>query len=210
MPPDLQQRLLSLIQSGTYTPLGGAEEQQVDLQVIPATNEDLREAIRGRRFREDLYWRLAEITVQLPPLNGRPADILPLAQSLLERARIRYARPELAGLSPAAATALLRADWSAAGNIRGLEQTINRSVLLAPAELTTLEAGHLQLEAPLAPGREQAAGGLEPTPRPRRPLRTLDPARREALRTLLEGKIAAAQGSVAAMAQDAELAAALG
>lgn len=163
LPSELQQRLLRLIQTGRYSPLGGSEERQVDLQIITATNEDLSSLVQQRRFREDLYWRLAELVVQLPPLSQRPADIPPLAQRLLERACERYQVSQLKGFAPQALTLLVQHDWSRAGNLRGLEHTIHRSVLLAPPDLHWLDAQHLQLQSPF----EYRVGGFTPAPAPR-------------------------------------------
>lgn len=148
LPAELQQRLLRLIQTGRFSPLGGSEERQVDLQIITATNEDLAALVQKRLFREDLYWRLAEIVVHLPPLSHRPADIPPLATRLLERACQRYGMGDVKGFSPAALECLVRYDWARAGNLRGLEHTIHRTVLLAPAGLSWLDVAQLQLQSP--------------------------------------------------------------
>jgi transcriptional regulator with PAS, ATPase and Fis domain len=214
LPADLQQKLLRLIQSGTYSPLGSAEELQADLQVIAATNEDLRELVAQRRFREDLYWRIRELTIQLPPLTRRPADVPDLARKFLDAAGRRYGRPELEGYTEAALAALVRYDWSQAGNIRGLEHTVNRAVLLAPPGTRRLEAEHLQFEDAYDYGRgqrlERPPAASAPLPRRRTPRRALDDAERATLRSLLERKIDQTQGTIAGMALDPEVAAAFG
>jgi transcriptional regulator with GAF, ATPase, and Fis domain len=83
MPLDLQPRLLRLVEAGHYSALGSGEEVRVDLQIIAAANEDLRLAVRERRFREDLYFRLSQMSLTLPPLSGRRADVVPLAERML-------------------------------------------------------------------------------------------------------------------------------
>lgn len=156
LPAELQQRLLRLLQTGYFSPLGSSEEEKVDLQIIAATNEDLGQLVRERKFREDLYWRLAEVSLKLPPLSQRPADIPGLAERFLRDACGRYARNDLEGLTEAAVTVLRLHDWANAGNMRGLEHTIARSVLLAPQGTRWLEPSHLQLQRGLEPNNEGA------------------------------------------------------
>jgi transcriptional regulator with GAF, ATPase, and Fis domain len=213
LPSELQQRLLRLLQSGAYSPLGSSEELHADLQVIAASNEDLRELVRQRRFREDLFWRISEITVHLPPLDRRPADIPCLARQFLAAARTRYGRHSVEELTDDALSALLRHDWSQAGNIRGLEHTVNRTVLLAPPKTHKLEAAHLRFEEDFVDGRERrVATSPAPTSGPgRRPPRRKMPEERKAeLRRLLEQKISESQGKIAAMALDPEITEAFG
>lgn len=152
--PELQQRLLRLLQSGSFSPLGTAEEVQVDVQVIAATNADLTDLVRSGRFREDLYWRLGEITIRLPPLSKRVADIPHLARQFLEKARERYGRTDVSGFSDGALGALLRHDWARAGNIRGLERTVNRAVLLARPGTVSLDVDDVPLEEMGGPSDE--------------------------------------------------------
>lgn len=193
LPLDLQQRLLRLIQSGRFSPLGSAEERHADLQVVAAANQDLQELVRQGRFREDLYWRLAEITLRLPSLDRRRGDIRGFAESFLAAARARFGRPEIAGFSEAALAALIDFDWSGAGNLRGLEHAVHRSVLLAPSGTVRLEAAQLALERPRGEG---AMPSPERAPSP--------------LVGLLRRKIAEHAGVVARLAEDPEVAAAFG
>lgn len=159
MPLELQQRLLRLVQFGRFAPLGEAEEQVADLQIVAAANEDLAVAVRAGRFREDLYWRLAEMVIRVPPLDAHPADIPGLAERFLAGARSRFGRSDLAGFTPAALAALERHPWSRAGNIRGLEHTIHRSVLLAPSGVQLLDVGELSFVAALVPADGVPATG---------------------------------------------------
>ena len=145
LPIELQQRFLALIQEGRFNRLGSSDAVVVDLQVIAATNEDLAVRIAEGRFREDLFWRLALVTVDLPPLSARPADIPDLAERLLASKTSFHKRAELGGFTPAALHALLAHDWSQAGNVRGLEHTIERAVVLAAPGTRQLDAADLQL-----------------------------------------------------------------
>ena len=154
LPLELQQRLLRLIQTGRFSSLGSSEEREVDVQIVAAANQDLDELIRQGRFREDLYWRLAEISVHVPALDRRRADIRGFADLFLRAARQRFLRPEIAGFTEEAYAALIGHDWSTAGNLRGLEHAVNRSVLLAPAGAPRLQRSMLLLE----PLRRAAAG----------------------------------------------------
>jgi transcriptional regulator with AAA-type ATPase domain/tetratricopeptide (TPR) repeat protein len=155
--PALQTKLLKVIEEKTVRRLGSTRSEPVDTWVLSATNEDLADAIRERRFREDLYHRIALITLKLPPLRTRGDDILLLAEHFLARACADY------GLSPlrlaADARAMLVAHrWP--GNIRELSNVIERAALLADAP--TLAASHLALpeaESPALPETETPATG---------------------------------------------------
>jgi transcriptional regulator with GAF, ATPase, and Fis domain len=164
LPSELQQRLLALIQTGTYSPLGSSESRHADIQIITATNEDLERLVQERRFREDLYWRLSVVTIRLPPLSERKADIPGLAERFLEKARRQFGRRDVIRLSKDAVEALVAYDWSLGGNIRGLENTIYRSVLLAPPNRRSLGAKDLHFQlllgAPSAARQHGASGPL--------------------------------------------------
>jgi DNA-binding NtrC family response regulator len=157
LPPTLQHKLLTLIETGTFSPLGSSERLQSDLQVVAATNEDLPRLVREGRFREDLFWRIGEVTVALPPLSEREADIPALAERFLADACRRFGRRSLEGFTRRALEALRRHDWERAGNIRGLQQTIHRSVLLLSAEAQALDAEDLRFTEPLGRSRPSLA-----------------------------------------------------
>jgi len=209
MPLDLQQKLLRLIQEGTFSPLGASDEHAVDIQVIAASNEDLRRLVKTKRFREDLFWRIGEVTIELPPLDKRTADIPHLARAFLEKAKARYGRSDIQGLSPTALDALSRHAWSRAGNVRGLEHTVNRSVLLAPAGTRLLDAEAVELDVAFD---ETSSGRIPPIILPvgRSVRRLIPPAQRDRLRVLLARKIASGGGTLSAMAVDREVATAFG
>lgn len=203
LPMELQPRLLRLIQFGRFSALGSAEEESVDVQVVAAANQDLRELVREGRFREDLYWRLAEITIELPSLSERPADIERLASHFLAAARERFGRAEILGLSAEAVESLVSLDWSRAGNVRGLEQAIHRSVLVAPEGLTHLGSEHLQLpEADLHTGSRRGT--------PASSFEEARAAKNEGLAAFLVEKLRAHQGVLSHVAADPEVARAFG
>src|SRR5213593_1321708 len=89
-----QMKVLRVLQSGEFEPLGSSETQRVDVRVLAATNVDLREALAAGRFREDLFFRLNVIQIAVPPLRDRPDDVLPLAESFLQRFAASAGRPE--------------------------------------------------------------------------------------------------------------------
>jgi transcriptional regulator with GAF, ATPase, and Fis domain len=127
----LQAKLLRALQSREFTRLGGTRPVTVDIRVLAATNKDLAEAVRARSFREDLYYRLNVITIDLPPLRERRDDILLLASYFLDKHGARCKR-RLEGISDAARDYLLRYDWP--GNVRELENAIERAVVLGSSE----------------------------------------------------------------------------
>jgi transcriptional regulator with GAF, ATPase, and Fis domain len=129
MPFDLQSRLLRVLQSGDFNRVGSARTEQVDVRVIAATNRDLEREVEQRRFREDLYFRLAIVTLKVPPLRDRKADVVMLADHFLKA----YARrrgvlaPHLSNES----TKLLLA-YPFPGNVRELEGEMARLVAMCP------------------------------------------------------------------------------
>jgi DNA-binding NtrC family response regulator len=130
---DFQAKLLRVLQEGEVLPVGAARARAVDVRVVAATNRALREAVGEGRFREDLYFRLNVIPLQLPPLRERVEDVLPLAAHFLARHAAEAGR-RLA-LSAEAERALAAHAWP--GNVRELENAIERAVVLARgAEIT--------------------------------------------------------------------------
>jgi DNA-binding NtrC family response regulator len=125
--PALQVKLLRVLQELEFEPVGGGETQRVDVRVILATNEDLASLVAQGRFRADLFWRVNVITLELPPLRDRAADILPLAEHFLRAAAVKAGR-DVRGFTPAAHAALERHPWP--GNIRELEHAVARGVFL--------------------------------------------------------------------------------
>ncbi|MFS8065635.1 MAG: sigma-54-dependent transcriptional regulator [Byssovorax sp.] len=127
MPLGLQPKLLRVLQERRVRPVGGRSEHAVDVRIIAATNRDLETAVEEGRFREDLFFRINVVHIELPPLRSRTADILPLAQHFLEQLAPRVAKDARA-LTPAAAQKLLSYSWP--GNVRELQNCIERAVTL--------------------------------------------------------------------------------
>ncbi|HSM51326.1 MAG TPA: sigma-54 dependent transcriptional regulator [Thermoanaerobaculia bacterium] len=124
--PKLQVDLLRVLQLRRFFRVGGSEELPVDVRAVAATHRDLEEEIRAGRFREDLFYRLNVITIQLPPLRERMEDVPLLAQAFLDRLTQELGK-ELEGFSEGALAALLDHDWP--GNVRQLENAIERAVV---------------------------------------------------------------------------------
>ncbi|GEJ55290.1 sigma-54-dependent transcriptional regulator [Anaeromyxobacter diazotrophicus] len=123
-----QVKLLRALQEGEIRPVGSSRTLSVDVRVVAATNRDLDEDVRTGRFREDLYYRIATVTLPLPPLRDRPMDIEPLARSILERSRAQLRLP-VEGFTPEAMACLKRYRWP--GNGRELQNEVQRMLALA-------------------------------------------------------------------------------
>jgi DNA-binding NtrC family response regulator len=124
----LQARLLRVLQTGEFQRVGSSRTQRADVRLLSATNVSIATEVAEGRFREDLLYRLNTVEIHLPPLRERREDIPPLANHFLHRQAEQY-RKILPGFSPEAMRALLAYDWP--GNIRELEHTVERAVLLA-------------------------------------------------------------------------------
>jgi DNA-binding NtrC family response regulator len=129
MPLHLQVKLLRVLEDRSIQRVGSEKPIAVDVRVMAATNRDLKREMEERRFRADLYYRLAVVTLTLPPLRERREDIPELARAFLDRSRRQLGKP-VASFHPDAMEALLRHDWP--GNVRELMNGIERAVLLAP------------------------------------------------------------------------------
>jgi two-component system response regulator HydG len=136
LPLALQAKLLRAIQERRVRPVGGTGETPFDVRLITATNHNLEQAIAAKTFREDLFFRLNVIQIDLPPLRARGNDILVLAQQFLEAFAIQARKP-IRGLSAATADKLLAYSWP--GNVRELRNYIERAVALTRYEEITVE-----------------------------------------------------------------------
>ncbi len=125
--PEQQAKLLHVLETGQYEPVGSTQTHLSHARVIAASNCDLLEAIRQRKFREDLYYRLNLMTFHLPPLRERKQDIAPLVRLMVQRFRAKFRKGELR-LHPETLAALEGYPWP--GNIRELENVMQRAVLL--------------------------------------------------------------------------------
>jgi len=146
IPPETQVRLLRVIQEREFTPLGDTTPRRVDVRIIAATNIDLKEAVRQGSFREDLYYRLAVVPIELPPLRDRNEDILPLAQHFIQKYNEENARNVSEQLAPEVLAMLESYSWP--GNVRELENTIERAVVIAPGNEITKECLRTEISDP--------------------------------------------------------------
>ncbi|HZH90679.1 MAG TPA: sigma-54 dependent transcriptional regulator [Pyrinomonadaceae bacterium] len=135
IPPETQAKLLRVIQEREFTPLGDTTARRVDVRIIAATNIDLKEAVRQGTFREDLYYRLAVVPIELPPLRERREDILPLAQHFIRKYNEENARHISDQLAPEVLALMEAYTWP--GNVRELENVMERAVVIAPTDEVT-------------------------------------------------------------------------
>jgi Nif-specific regulatory protein len=150
-----QAKLLQLLQTRKYYPLGASQPVDADVRVIAATNVDLKRAVTEKRFREDLFYRLQVLPIRVPSLSERRDDIPLLAKHFTEVAQ-RTHRLRHADLSPGAIRSLVSLDWP--GNIRELSHRIEAAVIRASAEaVSQIEANHLGLES--SPVRQSGYDG---------------------------------------------------
>ena len=140
MTPSTQTKVLRVLQEREFERLGGSRTVKVDVRLVAATNKNLEEAIHRGEFREDLYYRLNVVNISVPPLRERKEDIVPLASHFIDRFA-KELKKDVRGLEPAAVRALKRHTWP--GNIRELENTIERAVLMAESRF--LEEDDLNL-----------------------------------------------------------------
>lgn len=136
LPLSLQAKLLRVIQDQTFRRLGSLKELKVNFRLITATNRNLEEMIKNGLFREDLFWRLNVINLHLPPLKERKEDILPLTQFFIEKFNRKYGK-NIKGVSQEALSALYQHSFP--GNVRELENRIERGIILAEGEILTKE-----------------------------------------------------------------------
>ena len=130
--PAMQAKLLRVLQEQTVVPVGSHEEQPIDVRVVAATNRNLLAEVAAGRFREDLYYRLAVVTLRTAPLRERPEDIELLADFTLSRLGVRHGLP-YKPLAEPALDKLRRHAWP--GNVRELQNVLERASMMAPGEL---------------------------------------------------------------------------
>jgi DNA-binding NtrC family response regulator len=140
LPLDLQPKLLRVLQERQYQRLGSEKVVGADFRLLTSTNRRPAEALEQGLLREDLYYRIATITIEVPPLRERSADLQMLADLMMKRYAERYSKP-IDGFTPAAYATLASHDWP--GNVRELEHVVERAVLLARGRV--IEAADLQL-----------------------------------------------------------------
>jgi len=130
--PLLQAKLLRVLEDQMIRRVGGTKDMQVDVRVIAASNRDLEKAVREGQFRQDLYYRLAIISIFLPPLRERKEDILPLVEFFIERYNRRF-KKAIRGITEDSRKLLLSHDWP--GNVRELKNAIERAMILEEGDL---------------------------------------------------------------------------
>ena len=150
MPLALQAKLLRVLQNGEFQRLGGDQTLRTKVRVIAATNKDLTAMVKEKTFREDLYYRIHVVQIQLPPLRERAEDVLPLAEHFLKR------EGKDRGLKFSSASKKALQSWRWPGNVRELENAITRAVVCAAAE--SIEPGDLPPEVVGASSARQVGG----------------------------------------------------
>lgn len=150
--PELQTKLLRVLQERTFERVGESVSRTTEARVVAATNRDIPSEIAAGRFREDLYWRLNVVSLTVPPLRERPADLALLLDRFLDEFSAEYGRPRLVP-SPETLYALAAYDWP--GNVRQLRNAIHRAVLLAAGP--DLDVDELPDEVRAHAGRASAA-----------------------------------------------------
>ncbi|MCB9546541.1 MAG: sigma-54-dependent Fis family transcriptional regulator [Myxococcales bacterium] len=156
--PDFQARLLRVLQEREVRRVGADRARPVDVRVLAATNRDLQAEVRAGRFREDLYFRLAVIPIQIAPLRDRRADVLPMARAFLVRMNAAQGRA-LSGWTEEVERWLLTHDWP--GNVRELWNTLERGVVLARGDVITLADLLIGATSPAGPADELLSAHLD-------------------------------------------------
>ncbi|HXJ34824.1 MAG TPA: sigma 54-interacting transcriptional regulator [Candidatus Eisenbacteria bacterium] len=189
LPADLQAKLLRVLQEGEFEPVGSSQTRKVDVRVIAATNRDLAREVSQGRFRQDLYYRLNVVPIEVPPLRERGDDVVILASAFADRVGKRMAR----AVEPPSGddVARLRA-YSWPGNVRELQNVIERAVITSPD-------GRLDLSRFLQPGANQAPPIAADHPlRAIRTVRELEEIERSSILAALEatgGRVAGTDGA---------------
>ena len=160
LPLQVQVKLLRLLQEREYSMVGDSRIVKSDIRVVAATNRDLEAEVAGRRFREDLFYRLNVIHIELPALRDRATDIEPLALNFLNVSVARCGRGDIVGFTSEALEVLRAYSWP--GNVRSLENTVERAVLLSPGPLVTTD--DLPERVRTGSGRREGAAPAEGLP----------------------------------------------
>jgi two-component system, NtrC family, response regulator len=183
LPSPIQVKLLRFLQEQRFQRVGGRQEIQVDTRLVAATNADLQQMITNGKFREDLYFRLAVVTVRLLPVRERGEDILLLAREFLRRYADQEGRGNLV-FAPDALRAIERHSWP--GNVRELQNRIRRGVIMASGSRVT--ASDIELDVPAFPA---ASGG-----------KTLKQAREQVERNMIQQALKRHAGKITSAAAE--------
>jgi len=181
IPLPLQVKLLRFLQERTIERIGGRKSIAVDTRIVCATHQNLEAMIADQRFREDLFYRLAEVVVKIPALAERPGDATLLAKAFLKRFAAEM-NPGITGFAPDALAAI--DGWNWPGNVRELENRVKRAVIMAEGKL--IAAGDLDLEG----GEEADASALN-----------LKSAREKSDRKIIRHALARSEGNISSTAK---------
>ncbi|EDY21329.1 sigma54 specific transcriptional regulator, Fis family [Chthoniobacter flavus Ellin428] len=160
MPLQLQSKILRVLQDGEFSRVGGNETLKTDVRIVAATNKNLEQEVAKRAFREDLFYRLNVVRVQLPPLRQRTEDIRLLAEYFLQKVATKKLLPRLR-ISEEAMRLFEGYSWP--GNVRELENTIQRACVLAASDLLTPKDIPIGNEPPGMAVPEAVAGSAAPS-----------------------------------------------
>jgi two-component system, NtrC family, response regulator AtoC len=156
LPLSLQVKLLRVLQEGEIHPVGASRDKKIDVRVIAATSRNLAQMVSERTFREDLYYRLNVVPIEIPPLRERNEDIPMLCQHFIAHFNQRFER-NVRGIAPTAMALLLQHRWP--GNVRELENAIERAMVLSEGDL--LQVGSFSIKMAAASGGQPFAQLLE-------------------------------------------------
>ncbi len=137
----LQPKLLRVLETQSFRRIGGTSDIKINIRIIAATNQDLKECVDNGTFREDLYYRLKVMVINLPPLRERIEDVIPMAKMFIEQNNKEFSK-KIIGFSEEAEQLLLNYDWP--GNVRELKNVMERAVILCQGEI--VEIDHLPIE----------------------------------------------------------------
>ncbi len=141
MNPKLQPKLLRVLESQKFRRIGGTSDIKIDVRVIAASNQDLKKCVQEGIFREDLYYRLKVMEINLPPLKERAEDIIPMAKLFIDQNNKEFSK-KIKGISPEAQKLLLTYNWP--GNVRELKNVIERASILCQDDI--IDVSHLAIE----------------------------------------------------------------
>ncbi|MEO6593129.1 MAG: sigma-54 dependent transcriptional regulator, partial [Planctomycetota bacterium] len=159
---ELQAKILRVLQDRVVMPIGGRRQIRVDVRILAATHQDLERMVREGRFREDLYYRLRELEIVLPPLRERREDVRGMATRFLTEAAEELGYDEVPGLSPDAEARLATEQWR--GNIRELRHVLKGAALRSGG--TVIREAHLDLDRRLEPKSNASSASVVPASQP--------------------------------------------
>lgn len=145
----LQPKLLRVLETQSFRRIGGTSDIKIDVRIIAATNQDLKECVDNGAFREDLYYRLKVMVINLPPLHERPEDIIPMSKLFIEQNNKEFSK-NITGFSRDAEQLLMSYNWP--GNVRELKNVMERAAILCQDELVDVD--HLPIELSTIPPKE--------------------------------------------------------